>query len=248
MNVIQPCWQVPANIRAFSTLRTGGVSQPPYASLNLGAHVGDDQNAVKKNRTLLVEQLQLPQIPVFLNQIHSTTVLRLPMQAHSTLDADAVYSNQANQVCLVMTADCLPVLLTTQQGNEVAAVHAGWRSLCDGILERTVAQFQANADQLIAWLGPAIGPEKFQVGQEVVAQFVAQQAEARHAFRPDPQAENKYLGNLYVLAKQRLIGLGMTQISGGEHCTFTEQEKFFSYRREKQTGRMATLIWFDSPR
>ncbi|MGC7559155.1 peptidoglycan editing factor PgeF [Pasteurella sp. PK-2025] len=245
MNVIKPNWQAPTNIRAFSTLRSGGVSQPPYASFNLGSHVGDDQNAVKNNRTLLMEQLHLPQAPLFLNQTHSTKVLHLPHSEKTNINADAVYTHQPNQVCLVMTADCLPVLFATQKGDEVAAAHAGWRGLCDGILEQTVAQFQAKPEQIIAWLGPAIGPEKFQVGEEVVAQFVAQQAEAQQAFYADPLASNKYLGNLYLLATQRLNRLGISQLYGGDYCTFSQPDKFFSYRREKQTGRMASLIWFE---
>ncbi|WP_101774372.1 peptidoglycan editing factor PgeF [Pasteurella oralis] len=244
MNVLKPDWSVPKNVHGFSTLRQGGVSQPPYDSLNLGTHVGDEQNSVKTNRTLLVEKLQLPKMPVFLEQIHSTKVIKLPITNTSNLAADAVYTDQPNQVCLVMTADCLPVLLTSQQGDEVAAVHAGWRGLCDGVLEQTVAQFRCSPSQIIAWLGPAIGPTKFQVGQDVVERFCAREPTAELAFKPDPQAPNKYLADLYLLATQRLNRLGITQISGGEYCTFTEQNKFFSYRRERQTGRMATLVWF----
>ncbi|MDO5054664.1 peptidoglycan editing factor PgeF [Pasteurella oralis] len=244
MKVLKPDWSVPKNVHGFSTLRQGGVSQPPYDSLNLGTHVGDEQNSVKTNRTLLVEKLQLPQLPVFLEQIHSTKVIKLPITNTSNLAADAVYTDQPNQVCLVMTADCLPVLLASQQGDEVAAVHAGWRGLCDGVLEQTVAQFRCPPSQIIAWLGPAIGPTKFQVGQDVVERFCAREPTAELAFTPDPQALNKYLADLYLLATQRLNRLGITQISGGEYCTFTEQNKFFSYRRERQTGRMATLVWF----
>ncbi|MGC7589028.1 peptidoglycan editing factor PgeF [Bisgaard Taxon 46] len=244
MKAIKPNWQAPQGVQAWSTLRQGGVSKPPFDSFNLGDHVNDDKSAVKINRTLLVEQLNLPQYPTFLNQTHSTTVLRLP-SAESLPAADAVYSNQPNQVCLVMTADCLPVLFTNKAGNEVAATHAGWRGLCDGILENTVAEFECAPSQIMAWLGPAIGPEKFQVGKEVVEQFIAQWPEAELAFTPDPNEPNKYLGNLYMLAMQRLNRFGITEISGGEHCTFKEQDKFFSYRREKQTGRMASLIWFE---
>ncbi|EEX51205.1 Laccase domain protein yfiH [Pasteurella multocida] len=244
MKAIKPNWQAPQGVHAWSTLREGGVSKPPFDSFNLGDHVNDDKNAVKVNRTLLVERFSLPQYPTFLNQTHSTNVLRLSSNENQ-IEADAVYTDQPNQVCLVMTADCLPVLFTNKAGNEVAAAHAGWRGLCDGILEKTIAEFKCESSLIMAWLGPAIGPEKFQVGKEVVEQFIAQQPEAECAFTLDPSEPNKYLGNLYLLATQRLNRLGITKISGGEHCTFKEQDKFFSYRREKQTGRMASLIWFE---
>ncbi|MFU2059662.1 peptidoglycan editing factor PgeF [Avibacterium volantium] len=244
MDALKPNWTAPANIHAFTTLRQGGVSQAPYDSFNLGDHVGDDKNSVKTNRTLLVEQFHLPQLPLFLNQTHSTRVICLPYEGNN-LDADAVYTNQPNQVCLVMTADCLPVLFTNQQGTEVAAAHAGWRGLCDGVLEQTVQQFQAEPQEIIAWLGPAIGPKSFQVGEEVRQQFIAQDPNAAQAFVPDPSEQGKYLADLYHIARLRLNKLGISQISGGEHCTYLERENFFSFRREKQTGRMASLIWFE---
>lgn len=244
MDALYPNWQVPRNVRALSTLRRGGVSGSPYDSFNLGAHVEDDENAVKTNRTLLMERFSLPQFPLFLNQTHSTRVMRLPYSGND-LCADAVYSCHPKQVCLVMTADCLPVLLTNRQGNEVAAAHAGWRGLCDGILERTVQCFQCAHDNIIAWFGPAIGPTAFQVGAEVVDQFIAQDPQAASAFTADPQAAGKYLGDLYQIASQRLNGMGVSRISGGEHCTYQERDKFFSFRRDGKTGRMASLIWFE---
>ncbi|OOF71014.1 peptidoglycan editing factor PgeF [Rodentibacter caecimuris] len=243
MNQIIPNWSVPRSVQAFSTTRKGGVSLPPFNSFNLGDHVGDDKSAVKINRTLLVEQNVLPHLPLFLTQIHSTKVIHLP-HTEKDVNADAVYTNQPNQVCLVMTADCLPVLLTNKQGNEVAAAHAGWRGLCNGILEETVRQFRCTPNEIIAWLGPAIGPNAFQVGKDVVEQFVSIDPIAKQAFKIDSSQPDKYLGNLYQLATQRLNALGIFQISGGEYCTFTEKERFFSFRREKQTGRMASLIWF----
>ena len=173
MQSIKPNWKAPQNVKAFTTLRHGGVSLAPYESFNLGDHVGDDKNAVKINRTLLVEKFHLPQMPLFLNQTHSTRVLTLPYDGDD-INADAVYTNQPNQVCLVMTADCLPVLFTNKQGSEVAAAHAGWRGLCDGVLEQTVAKFHCPPEDILAWFGPAIGPTAFQVGQEVIDQFVAQ--------------------------------------------------------------------------
>lgn len=244
MQAINPNWNVPNNIHAFTTTREGGVSLEPYLSFNLGDHVGDYKSAVKTNRTLLVEKFGLPQKPVFLTQTHSTRVLQLPYSGEN-LEADAVYTNVPNQVCVVMTADCLPVLFTTTSGNEVAAVHAGWRGLCDGVLEETVKYFQAKSEDIIVWFGPAIGPTAFQVGIDVVKQFVAVDEKAKLAFQPDAIEEGKYLGNLYQIATQRLNNLGITQIYGGNHCTFNEKEKFFSYRRDNQTGRMASVIWFE---
>ena len=244
MQVINPNWNVPKNIHAFTTTRAGGVSLTPYFSFNLGDHVGDNKSAVKTNRTLLVEKFGLPQTPIFLTQTHSTRVIQLPYSGQN-LEADAVYTNVPHQVCVVMTADCLPVLFTTTSGNEVAAAHAGWRGLCDGVLEETVKYFQAKPEDIIAWFGPAIGPTAFQVGIDVVKQFVAADEKAKLAFQPDAIEESKYLGNLYQIATQRLNNLGITQIYGGNHCTFNEKELFFSYRRDNQTGRMASVIWFE---
>ncbi|AGV11620.1 TPA: peptidoglycan editing factor PgeF [Haemophilus influenzae] len=244
MQVINPNWSVPKNIHAFTTTREGGVSLEPYFSFNLGDHVGDNKSAVKTNRTLLVEKFCLPQTPIFLTQTHSTRVLQLPYSGQN-LEADAVYTNVPNQVCVVMTADCLPVLFSTTSGNEVAAAHAGWRGLCDGVLEKTVRCFQTKPEDIIAWFGPAIGPTAFQVGIDVVKQFVAVDEKAKLAFQPDVIEDGKYLGNLYQIATQRLNNLGITQIYGGNHCTFNEKEKFFSYRRDNQTGRMASVIWFE---
>ncbi len=169
-------------------------------------------------------------------------MITVPYEGNN-FEADAVYTNQPNQVCLVMTADCLPVLFTNKQGTEVAAAHAGWRGLCDGVLEETVKCFQSAPEEIIAWFGPAIGPNAFQVGKEVIEQFMAFDPITETAFRPDPNEAGKYLGNLYQIATQRLNKLGITQIYGGEHCTFIEKETFFSYRRDGKTGRMASLIW-----
>ncbi|OOF59584.1 peptidoglycan editing factor PgeF [Rodentibacter genomosp. 2] len=244
MQAIFPNWQVPSNIHAFTTTRQGGVSAAPFDSFNLGDHVGDEKSAVKTNRTLLVEKFNLPQTPLFLTQTHSTEVIQLPY-CDNNFNADAVYTRQSNQVCTVMTADCLPVLFTTRQGNEVAAAHAGWRGLCDGILEETVKCFKAQVQDIIVWLGPAIGPNAFQVGGDVVEQFVRIDPIAETAFRTDSSLQSKYLGNLYQIARQRLNKLGITEISGGDHCTFNEKDLFFSYRRDGKTGRMASVIWFE---
>lgn len=242
MDKIIPNWNAPKQIQAFTTVRNGGVSQAPFDSFNLGSHVNDNLADVMKNRELLVEKFQLPQMPLFLNQTHSTKVIRLPY-AGTDLEADAVYTNQPNQVCLIMTADCLPALFVSQGGKEIAAAHAGWRGLCDGVLEATVAEFECEPAQISVWLGPAIGPNAFQVGNEVIEQFCAFDPNAEEAFIEDGSTSGKFLGNLYQIAKQRLNKLGIVNIFGSDHCTYTEKEHFFSYRRDKQTGRMASLIW-----
>nr|WP_172460408.1 peptidoglycan editing factor PgeF [Phocoenobacter uteri] len=242
MRVIQPSWDIPKHIQAFTTLRTGGESLFPFDSLNLGDHVGDDPIAVANNRKRLLLSQNLPNPPIYLTQTHSTRVITLPYSGDN-LEADAVYTHQPNQVCLVMTADCLPVLFCNKEGTEVAAAHAGWRGLCDGILEETVKKFQSLASEISVWLAPAISQKAFQVGDDVREQFCDVDPQAISAFKADPNEKGKYFADLYQLATQRLNTLGITQISGGEHCTYSEKNKFFSYRRDGQTGRMASLIW-----
>lgn len=241
--LIVPQWPAVSGIKAYSTTRQGGISCAPYASLNLGQHVGDVVQHVTENRQHLEQLAQLPAAPCWLAQVHSTKVLTLaPGIQTDDVQADAAYTCHAGVVCTVMTADCLPVLLSNIQGTEVAAAHAGWRGLCYGILEQTVACFHSAPSEIIAWLGPAIGPTAFEVGGEVREQFIQFDAAAVQAFIPHG---NKYLANIYLLAKQRLQALGIHQIYGGKHCTFTEQDRFFSYRRDGVTGRMASLIWID---
>ena len=183
-SLILPDWPLPPGVKACSTTRGGGTSLPPYDSLNLGTHVGDEEQAVKRNRERLVTVAGLPQMPVWLEQVHGTRVVTLTGHPPADLRADAVYSNVPGQVCAVMTADCLPVLFCSQHGDEVAAAHAGWRGLCHGVLEQTVAAFSAAPGQIRAWLGPAIGPQQFEVGPEVRAAFIAEDAEAAVAFTP----------------------------------------------------------------
>lgn len=243
MPLIYPDWPLPDNVRAVCTTRQGGVSVAPYDSFNLGSHVQDDPLAVAQNRLLLTQLAQLPQSPLFLNQIHSTQVVRLPLNEESLPNADAVYTNEAKQVCLVMTADCLPVLFCAKDGSEIGAVHAGWKGLCNGILEAMVAEFACAPSEITVWLGPAISQKAFQVGEEVVDKFCQIDPQAKEAFISDPNCEGKFFGDLYRLAKQRLQRLGIESIYGGEYCTYSEVERFFSYRREAKTGRMATLIW-----
>lgn len=239
LDFIIPNWPAPANVRALQTTRLGGVSHAPYDNLNFGNHVGDDAIHVAHNRQLLSQYL--PSEPVWLNQVHGVQVVDA---ANITCipDADASFSTQKNVVCVTMTADCLPVLLCDRAGTVVAAVHAGWRSLCDGVIEATVNKMPANPKDIMAWLGPAIGPSAFEVGAEVRAQFIAIDAQAENAFI---SYGDKFLGNLYQIARQRLNKLGVTQIDGVDRCTFSEPEYFFSFRRDGATGRMATLIWLD---
>jgi len=243
MKVISPTWPAPHNIRALTTTRQGGVSQVPFSSLNLGSHVGDNIDHVIANRQRVVCANHLPKDPLWLNQTHSTKVINL--SDYDSTDADASYVNQAMTVSVVLTADCLPVLFCSLSGDEVASAHAGWRGLCDGILENTVNHFQCAPSQIMAWFGPAIGPQKFEVGAEVKAQFEAHDCNASLAFDLIDCKSQKYLADLYLLARQRLQKLGITQIYGGEYCTYSQTDLFYSYRREKQTGRMASMIWFE---
>lgn len=238
--LILPDWPAPASVKACSTTRHGGISEFPYDSLNLGTHVGDIAATVITNRQRLVEQGQLPQMPVWLEQVHGTRVLHLDGSAISDVQADAVYSRVAGQVCAVMTADCLPVLFCSLAGDEVAAAHAGWRGLCAGVLEQTMAQFNAAPSSIIAWLGPAIGPQQFEVGEEVKQAFIDIDTQAAAAFIP---AGTQYLADIYLLARQRLQAVGIHAIYGGDHCTVSEKQQFFSYRRDGITGRMASLVW-----
>ncbi|WP_237386631.1 purine nucleoside phosphorylase YfiH [Xenorhabdus sp. Sc-CR9] len=238
--LIFPDWPQPENVAACSTTREGGLSLPPYDSLNLGSHVGDEPECVERNRKLLVEYAQLPQQPIWLEQVHGTRVIRLEGQLLGNNQADAVYTNVPGQVCAVMTADCLPVLFCSIHGDEVAAAHSGWRGLCDGVLENTVSQFNAKPEMIRVWLGAAIGPNKFEVGAEVREAFMLTNPELEQAFIP---YGDKFLANIYLLAKLKLQSVGITDIFGGVACTVTEKERFFSYRRDGNTGRMATLIW-----
>lgn len=242
LSLIAPNWPAPANVKAIQTTRTGGVSLAPYNSLNFGMHVKDNPIHVAQNRQLLNQYV--PSEPVWLNQVHGIHVVNAAV-ASSVPDADASFTTQKNVVCVTMTADCLPVLLCNQQGTVVAAVHAGWRSLCDGVIEATVAKMGVDASDLMAWLGPAIGPQAFEVGAEVRAQFMAKDAQAETAFKPHSE---KWLGDIYAIAQQRLNHLGITKIFGGQEnshkfCTYTDKKRFFSFRRDGDTGRMATLIW-----
>lgn len=238
--LIFPDWPAPTRVWAVSTTRAGGVSLPPYDRLNLATHVGDDPACIAENRRRLAVMAGFPAEPAWLEQVHGTTVA-----AAETVDApvaaDAAWTRVPGQPCVVMTADCLPVLLCDRAGTVVAAAHAGWRGLAGGVIAATVARLNAAPAELLAWLGPAIGPAAFEVGEEVRAAFLALDAGNAGCFQPSPAG--RWLADLYELARRQLRRLGVPAIYGGDHCTFSEPERFFSYRRESRTGRMATLIW-----
>lgn len=240
-DLIFPDWPAPANVKALQTTRLGGISAVPYDSLNLGGHVGDDGLKVAANRQLI--NPYVPTEPLWLNQVHGIVVVDAAT-ASCLPDADASFTRAPNVICATMTADCLPVLLCDEAGTVVAAVHAGWRGLCDGVIEIAVAAMQTPPKNLMAWLGPAIGPNAFEVGVEVRAAFMSQDKAAELAFRPT--IDEKWLGDIYLLAKQRLHRLGVERIYGGGLCTYTDQTRFFSFRRDGATGRMASMIWLDS--
>jgi len=234
-------WHLPAGVRAASTTRAGGVSRGNWASLNLALHVGDDPADVSENRRRLAEALRLPSPPAWLNQVHGTVVPVLH-GGESGLEADAAFSCTPGVVCVVMTADCLPVLFVDIDGGAVAAAHAGWRGLAAGVLEETLARFEDPA-RVAVWLGPAIGPGAFQVGDEVRQAFMASDPAAAAAFEAD--VGGRWRADIYRLARQRLAAAGVTRISGGGSCTYSQRDRFFSYRRDGITGRMASLIWID---
>lgn len=241
LQFIVPDWPAPAKVKALSTTRHGGVSVAPFNSFNLAEHVGDEPQAVATNRSLLSEHV--PMEPLWLTQVHGKTVVNAACTCPHA-EADAAIARMDYRICAVMTADCLPVLLCDKSGTAVGAAHAGWRGLCDGALEATVKAMQVPGKEILAWLGPAIGPNAFEVGNEVRDAFLAHNPQATSAFLPG-KSEGKWLADLYQLARQRLASCGITQIYGGDRCTFTEQDTFFSYRRDGKTGRMASLIWLE---
>ncbi len=245
---IIPDWPAPPNVRALQTTRDGGASVGAYAALNLGDHVGDDPVAVARNRALL--RVALPSDPLWLKQVHGNIVA----DADRTVgvpDADAALARQPGKVCAVMTADCLPLLLCDEAGTVVAAAHAGWRGLVGGVVEATVKAMDVAPERLLVWLGPAIGPQAFEVGDEVRLAFMAHDPQAAKAFVPrfpltlhsSPLTVQKWLADIYLLARQRLSLLGVERVYGGGLCTYTDAVRFYSYRRDQATGRMASLIW-----
>ncbi|MBP2859742.1 polyphenol oxidase [Dickeya oryzae] len=235
-----PDWPASARVRACSTTRLDGVSSAPYDSLNLGNHVGDSPLHVQDNRQRLLATAELPVMPHWLQQVHGTQVINLDQVSSDSLTGDAAYTTRQDRVCAVMTADCLPVLFCSANGDEVAVAHAGWRGLQAGVLEETLRHFHARPADILAWMGPAIGPQQFEVGGEVREAFLQVDPIADCAFVP---RNGKFLADIYQLARLRLAAAGVTQVFGGEYCTVSDSGRFFSYRRDGMTGRMATLIW-----
>ena len=250
MSFITPEWSAPSSVKALVSTREGGVSQKPFDSLNLGDHVGDKLDHVLMNRAIFAKEL--PTEPIWLKQVHGTAVStpqsRL-LNQDSPIQADASVTNLPGEVLAIMTADCLSVLFTNSEGSVVGAAHAGWRGLCAGILENTIIELlnlsnDKNPANIMAWMGPAIGPNVFEVGDDVVATFkdTGSPIPAR-AFKAIDHKPGKFLADIYKLAKGRLESSGVKIISGGEYCTVTDQKQFFSFRRDGETGRFASAIW-----
>lgn len=237
---LRPDWPAPARIRAFSTSREGGVSRAPRDSFNLSDRVGDDAEHVAINRTRLTRWLALPREPAWLSQVHGARVIDASDSA-AGVEADASVALIPDVVCAVLTADCLPVLFCDRAGSRVAAAHAGWRGLLAGVLEATITALEAPANEILAWFGPAIGPAAFEVGAEVRDAFVQRHADSARAFAPSPAG--RWLADIYLLASLRLRARGVTHIYGGGLCTYSDNARFFSHRRNRDTGRMASLIW-----
>lgn len=237
-HLIIPCWPAPANVKTMQTTRAGGISNAPYASLNLGEHVGDAPLSVARNRIML--NTLLPSEPVWLQQVHGTRVANAETSG-CLPQADACIARHREAVSVVLTADCLPVLLCDRQGSVVGAVHAGWKGMVAGVIEAAVHSMDVAPQSLMAWLGPAIAQDAFEVGDEVRASFVSIQPQSAAAFIPGQQG--KWFADLYTLARLRLEALGITSIHGGGYCTYKESDKFYSHRRDGVTGRMGTFIW-----
>lgn len=242
LEVIRPDWPAPEHVQALVTTRQGGDSLPPFDTFNLGLHVDDNVEHVLKNRQRLQQLLATPHEPQWLQQVHGCEVISANPDGQVP-EADACFTLQKGLPCAVMTADCLPVLFCSRSGDRIAAAHAGWRGLADGVLEATVEKLQVPSAELLVWLGPAIGPQQFEVGAEVRDAFLAFSADCAQAFAAHPQKADHWFADVYKLARIRLQRLGIEQVYGGGFCTLTEKERFFSYRRDGVTGRMASLIW-----
>ncbi len=239
LEFIQPDWPAPDNVHAGTTTRTGGVSLPPFDTFNLAGHVGDNPTAVEENRMLFKQALNLFNEPNWLTQTHSNRVINLDI--NQSREADGGYTNEKNVICSVLTADCLPILLCNEAGTEIAAIHGGWRGLADGIIENALKYFTTPRKQLMAWFGPAISWNKFEVDDPVRRVFMHNNIESADAFNPSKPGH--WFLDLIKLARIQLGELGITHTYGGQHCTFQENDRFFSYRRATETGRIATFIW-----
>ena len=243
--MITPVWPAPAAVRAVSTTRSGGVSAGCFAGLNLAMHTGDAPTQVRENRRRLAAALNLPADILWIRQRHGVTAVNAAAHYDRPPEADASWTSEPGKVCVVQSADCLPVLLCDRAGDRVAAAHAGWRGLCAGVLERVVADLGCNPAHVLAWLGPAIGPAAFEVGPEVRAAFLRDDAGAKAAFVA--HGPSRYRADLFALARRRLRQAGVAAVYGGGLCTYSDPQRFFSYRRDGVTGRMASLIWLAPP-
>ncbi|MCG9720516.1 peptidoglycan editing factor PgeF [Shewanella sp. Isolate7] len=234
-------WFIPPGVKLAFSQRQGGVSLSPFDSLNLGDHVGDDPELVRQNRLLAAKALGMSAEPAWLQQVHGIELVNLDQDVNRT--ADGSFCRSGEHVCVVMTADCLPVLICDRAATQVAAVHAGWRGLCNGIVEAAIAEFDAPAEELLLYLGPCIGPDAFEVGGEVRAQFIAQHAETADFFKP---SADRFLADLQGIARYRAERLGVGGVYQLPHCTYSLSADYFSYRREAKTGRMASFIWLEN--
>ena len=261
-NYIKPNWPAPKNVKAYSTKRTGGVSQPPYDSFNFSLLTGDNPNDVLANRKILSQELNLPQEPFWLKQIHSDIVLSLgkntspdgtthtvsaknhiPILDMTADTADAAFTTDTGVVCAVLTADCVPILVCDENGTIVAAIHAGWKGIATGVIAATIKAMNINPSKLLAWLGPAIRPNAYAVKHDVYEIFLKQNPENKSAF---VRHDDRFLANTYSLASLYLNHAGVTKVYGGKYCTYTQKDLFFSFRRDgEKTGRMANLIWLE---
>jgi YfiH family protein len=236
-------WQAPSKVHALTTTRLGGVSQGVYQGLNLGDHVSDRIVDVQDNRQKLIAELNLTIPPQWLSQVHGTDLIQACGDGVRR-QADGCWTDELGLACIVMTADCLPVFFTNSAGSKVAVAHAGWRGLLNGVLENTLKVFPDPSD-LHVWFGPAIGPKAFEVGSEVYEQFCDSSLEAQSAFSKIDDTHNKYLADIYSLASQRLKKAGVVNITSSSLCTYSDAERFYSYRRDGETGRLASLIWIE---
>jgi YfiH family protein len=238
--IVAPDWPAPARVRALTTTRVGGASRAPYDSLNLGDHVGDDPEAVRQNRARLRETSALPAEPVWLKQVHGVRVIDAATNPAGT-EADGAWTDRPGVVCAVLTADCLPIFLCDRKGTKVALLHAGWRGLAGGVIESGLRVLNAPPEALLAWLGPAIGPDSYEVGDDVRRAFPDDDPGASEAFRP--AGAGRWFADVYALARRQLRQRGVCAVYGGERCTLRERGTFYSFRRDGTTGRMASLIW-----
>ncbi|MCR9190431.1 MAG: peptidoglycan editing factor PgeF [Alteromonadaceae bacterium] len=247
-DALKPDWPAPDRVRAISTTRAGGVSGRPWNSLNLGVHVEDDPDHVRQNRRRLAESTGLKSEQIgWLNQVHGIDVVELtPDNVGQIAKADASYTRHPGIACAILTADCLPVILADREGTVVGAAHCGWRSLCGGVIENLVSEMAVAPETLQAWLGPAIGPTSFEVGPEVRDAFLEHDPKAVQAFRAEGARPGHFMADIYALATLRLNHLGVSNVTGGGLCTVKDSDRFFSYRRDGRTGRMATLVWLTS--